>query len=312
MLTDRPIPIITSDSFHRSYFKHDPTHLSSHTMEPYFEINRRCIWKNTIVSHRLDFFMVFLVTDGEGIHTFGLKDHYIHKNMLCFVGPHMISAWQSEAAEHRGFFCGFSEEFINAGNENKQFLNELPFFHIDGNSVLHLNEDETHYYSTLFEMMQDEFENRNSYSHAVLRNELMVILNKAFAQYKTLGYKCPEPNDAGLRLLKAFSHLYRTDLETIRKGAGIHLKKISQYASELGVSQNHLNDTVKSITGRSAGQLIRDHLTSHATMCLMRAEKSISEVAYALGFEDPSYFARFYKSQTGKSPSELRINHKHP
>ena len=41
-------------------------------------------------------------------------------------------------------------------------------------------------------------------------------------------------------------------------------------------------------------------------MCLMHADKSIGEIAFALGFEDPSYFARFYKSQTGKSPSEFR------
>jgi AraC-like DNA-binding protein len=43
-------------------------------------------------------------------------------------------------------------------------------------------------------------------------------------------------------------------------------------------------------------------------MCLMNSTKTISEIAYALGFEDPSYFARYYKKQTGHAPSGLRRN----
>ena len=96
------------------------------------------------------------------------------------------------------------------------------------------------------------------------------------------------------------------DFSAIRTGRSLQLKKISEYAAELGVSQNHLNDTIKTITGRSAGQHIKDQLTRHATQCLVHSNKSVGEIAYGLGFEDPSYFARFYKSQTGRSPSDFR------
>jgi AraC-like DNA-binding protein len=154
--------------------------------------------------------------------------------------------------------------------------------------------------------MQDEYQHRNEYSADVLRSQLQLILYKANAQLK-LGGRLNDPKaHAGLRLVKAFKTLFLRDFHALGQGKGLMLKKVAEYANTIGVSQNHLNDTVKLVTGRSAGQLIRHQLTSHATMCLMHADKNISEIAFALGFEDPSYFARFYKSQTGKSPSEFR------
>ena len=297
------------DSYGRSYFKHEPVKGNDSLFQnarPYFEIQRKCIWKNDIAPHRLDFYMVFIVTKGEGIHRFGIKEHYIKENMLCFVGPDMISSWQSEADDHQGFFCAFSDDFFNLGRENKHLLNGLPFFQIDGNAVLHLTDAQTQYYVSLFELMYHEYENRNEYSGNVLQSQLQVVLHKAYSQFRTLECKSTEANPAGLRLLKAFTSLYMRDFETLKAGKALQLKKVSDYADELGVSQNHLNDTIKDVTGRSAGQQIRNQLIKLATMCLMHSSKSISETAYVLGFEDPSYFARFYKNQTGKSPSELK------
>ena len=309
MTKNGKIPILKSDSYRTSYFKHEPqpnkTLLTISTVQ-HFEIHRRCIWKNIIPAHRLDFYLVFIVTGGEGIHTFGLKEHYIKKNMLCFIGPNMISSWQSEAEDHQGFFCTFSDDFFNLGRENKRFLSELPFFQIDGNAVLHLTDEQMHYYLSLFELMHAEYEHKNEYSENVLRSQLQVILNKAYSQYRT--EECPPDiaNPPGLRLMKAFTALYMRDFNVLFDGKTIQLKKIADYADELGVSQNHLNDTIKAVTGRSAGQLIKSQLIKQATMCLKQSSKSISEIAYVLGYDDPSYFARYYKSQTGQSPSDFR------
>jgi AraC-like DNA-binding protein len=259
-----------------------------------------------ISSHRLDFYMLFIVTGGEGIHTFGPKEYYIRQNMLCFVGPDMVSAWQTETGQQQGYFAVFSESFFNRGYENKTFLQQLPFFQLDGHAVLNLSDNQAQQYLTLFQFMHDEYANSNIHSSGVLRSHLQLILQKANAQLRTEVASDNVINHPGLRLLKAFKALYMRDFHGLSKGKGIILKKVAEYADELGVSQNHLNDSIKKITGRSAGQLIRHQLASHATMCLMHADKSISEIAFTLGFEDPSYFARFYKSQTGKSPSEFR------
>lgn len=305
MTKNNNIPILKGESFSREYFKDKPAAQGESSLQ-HFEINRRCLWKNQIGAHRLDFYMVFLVTEGEGIHTFGLKDHYIKKNMLCFVSPGMISAWQSEGHDNQGIFCTFSDDFFNLGSVNRQFLRDLPFFQIDGNAVLHLTDAQADYYLALFRQMLDEYAHRNGFSDNILRSQLHVLLHKANAQYSTQVLSAAPADHAGLRLLKAFTTCYMRDFNVISEGNVIQLKTVAAYADELGVSQNHLNDTVKAITGKSAGQLVKNQLIKQATMCLKHSEKSISEIAYRLGYEDPSYFARYYKSQTGKSPSEFR------
>jgi AraC-like DNA-binding protein len=80
------------------------------------------------------------------------------------------------------------------------------------------------------------------------------------------------------------------DFKLINSGQVIRVKKVADYAQQLGISQNYLNDTIKSITGKSAGQLIKDQLIKQATMCLKHSSKNVSEIAYLLGYEDPSYF----------------------
>jgi AraC-like DNA-binding protein len=311
MSKNQNIPIHRSESFGKVYFDEAPGKqvpvIHKHSTQ-YFDIHQRCNGKSAIDVHRLDFYMVFLVTEGEGLQTFGLQEHYIRKNMLCFVSPDMISAWKAEGDEQRGYYCSFSDDFFNLGRENKSFLHELPFFQIDGNAVLHLTDEQTTYYLTLFEMMHTEFKQHTEFSGNILRGHLYAILNKANAQYQLQATLPAESNRSSIRLLKSFTGLYMRDFKTINTGNVIKLKKIADYADELGVSQNHLNDTIKALTGKSAGQLIKDQLIKQATMCLRHSHKSISEIAYRLGYDDPSYFARYYKSQTGKTPIESRNN----
>jgi AraC-like DNA-binding protein len=303
------IPLFKYQTYQNSYLKEEyrkNESLASSSSIKHFDIHKRCTFNDTIQSHRLDFYAVFIVTKGEGIHSFGIREHYIKNNMLCFIGPDMISSWQSETNEHQGIFCSFSDSFFYAGKENKYFLSELPFFKIDGNSVLHLTDEQMQYYLSLFNLMYEEHQQQNEYADDVLRSYVQLILSKANSQYHTEQCRADKPDKGGLSLLKGFTALFMRDFKAINEGKTIQLKKIADYALELGVSQNHLNDTIKDVTGKSAGQLVKAQLLKHATMCLTHSEKSISEIAYRLGYEDPSYFARFYKKHTGHSPSEIR------
>jgi AraC-like DNA-binding protein len=303
------IPVFKKNFYNRHYFRHDYIEqkpLSAEGQLQQFAIHQRCMLKTNIEPHRLNFYAVFLVTEGEGIHTFGLQQHYIKKNMLCFIGPNMIRSWKTDVDEQRGFFCSFSGDFFNFGKEDKTFLHSLPFFHIEGNGVLHLTDEQADYYLTLLRFMKTEYENKNSYSDNILRSQLHVLINKAYSQFRKVECRVNTANQPGLNLVKRFREVFMRDINRLSEGKGIHLKKVSDYAQEIGVSQNHLNDTIKGLTGVSAGQMIKDQLIKQATMCLKYSSKSIGEIAYTLGFEDPSYFARYYKLRTGQSPSAFR------
>ncbi|MDL2223342.1 helix-turn-helix domain-containing protein [Bacteroidales bacterium OttesenSCG-928-M11] len=83
---------------------------------------------------------------------------------------------------------------------------------------------------------------------------------------------------------------------------------ITYYAEQLRISPNHLNKVVKTVTGKTAIQLLNEIRLELAREYLTNSELSISEVAYQLGFEDPSYFSRYFKKGTGISPSEWKTH----
>ena len=276
-----------------------------------FEIHRRCLWPQSMNPHRLDRYVLFISTHGESMHTIGDEQYAVRENTLYFVGPEMIRSWKAETEKQEGFVVMFSDIFFYQGCADKKFLEELPFFQMGGTPFLQLSDNDTAEYVWIFKMMHKEFNNRNDYSSAILRSQLQLLIHKANAKFKTSSNSLNPKTSASIRLVKKFKKLFSEDMMVLGKGKTILHKNITEYAEALGVTQNHLNDTVKQVTGRSAGQLIRYHLALHATSCLMHSENNISEIAYKLGFEDPAYFARFYKNQTGKSPTEFRLAY-HP
>ena len=188
------VPILKHDSYIRSYFKDQADPGLVHTPAAgHFQLHHKCLWKNVIQTHRLDFYMVILVTAGEGIQTLGLRQYYVQKNSLCFISPAMIASWESgEEEQHRGYFCTFSEDFISPGMANKPFLAQLPFFQIDGPAVLQLNEEQMAYFTALFELMQADYSARNSYIDHVFRSHLQALLYKTYALYYEGGASLPK------------------------------------------------------------------------------------------------------------------------
>jgi AraC family transcriptional activator of pobA len=78
------------------------------------------------------------------------------------------------------------------------------------------------------------------------------------------------------------------------------------YAEKLAMTPDRLNDHVKRATGVTAGHLIRQRLLTEAKRQLVFTTDPIHEIAYSLGFSDPSHFARFFRKQTATTPQEFR------
>lgn len=81
---------------------------------------------------------------------------------------------------------------------------------------------------------------------------------------------------------------------------------MTEYAELLNESPVVLNRAVKSLTGKTAGELIIERLILEAKRLLLYSGLNNKEVAYKLGYDDPSYFARIFHKKTGSTPSEFR------
>lgn len=98
---------------------------------------------------------------------------------------------------------------------------------------------------------------------------------------------------------------YRRFTQLIREGSS-YKKTIEEYASNLKITSGHLSRICSSIALKSPREIIMDYYLSQAQLLFSDMEKSIAEVCYSLGFEDPSYFTRIFKRKTGMTPNEFR------
>jgi AraC family transcriptional activator of pobA len=87
-------------------------------------------------------------------------------------------------------------------------------------------------------------------------------------------------------------------------------RQIGFYAGALAMTADRLNDHVKRATGVTAGHLIRQRVLTEAKRELVFTGRAIHDVAYELGFTDPSHFARFFRKQTGMTPQDFRTGRK--
>ena len=81
---------------------------------------------------------------------------------------------------------------------------------------------------------------------------------------------------------------------------------VSDYAKQLHVTADHLGAVIRSHTGRTPSDIIRDRLLLEAKRLLIHTSMNISEIAYALNFEDPAYFGRFFRRLMHRTPGDFR------
>lgn len=83
-------------------------------------------------------------------------------------------------------------------------------------------------------------------------------------------------------------------------------KQTAFYARSIGVSENYMNRCVKQVLGKSPKEILNEIAITQAQLMLRDLTKSVSQIAYALNFQDPSYFGRAFKQITGQTPSQYR------
>ena len=83
---------------------------------------------------------------------------------------------------------------------------------------------------------------------------------------------------------------------------------VTHYARKLGVSSRSLSEINKNILGKTAKEVILERLMLEAKRYLNYSALSVKEIAYTLGYEDPSYFSKLFKQNTSQSPQDYRKN----
>lgn len=247
-------------------------------------------------AHRHDYYKMGLVIGGQARLSLDFNDHSIRPPMLFQFGPGVVHAWQP-AELPRGYVLNFEPNFLGEAAHDRAEITEAPVFCLhSGPRVLALTTEQRSVFEPLANAIGREYESRGKNHVAALRSYLRIWLIEANRIAETR-----EParwNDRGTALTNRFLWLVGENFRT--------LSAVSDYAARLQVTASHLNETVRRTMQKTAGQVIRNRMLLEAKRLLRHSELSVSEVAYHLNFEDPSYFARFFRKLTGQAPAEFR------
>ncbi len=245
--------------------------------------------------HSHDFFQVSLV-HGNGTLMHDFREHDIHGPTLFFLRPGQVHTI-GVRDQLTGTVISFTQEFFDHRTPPPSWLYELPFFS-PGAAVpwLTLDEEQAGRFKGLFTELQSEFDDARQGAAEALRALLQLLFVRTARLYST-AHPAGQASRGSL-LARQFC------LEVER-----HFREwsyLAPYARQLAVSVNHLNETVSEHTGHAAGDLIRQRRLLDAKRLLLHSDLSIAETGYQLGFNDPSYFSRFFRRYTDRTPAQFR------
>lgn len=256
----------------------------------------------TRIYSRKDFYKICLTT-GKSIIHYADKSFEQEGTILFFGNPHIPYSWETISTSYVGYTCLFSEDFLKQ-SERSEILLQSPFFKIDGTPVLKIADKQRLFLNTLFQKMIEEQENDYTFKDELIRNYISLIIHEALKLQPSEHYH--QSKKASARITSVFLELLERQFPIETFDHPLQLRAAQDYAHHLNVHTNHLNRAVKEITGKSTTTHIAERIIAEARALLQHTDWNISEIAYALGFEYPTYFNNFFKKRTGTNPTSLR------
>ena len=239
----------------------------------------------------------------EGNLNYGRTQYDFTNGALFFISPRQVLQWDSQAVfEQKGFSINFHEDFLK-GTELAQRINKFGFFSYSVNEALHLSPREERQIEYIIENIEIEYQNnQDEFSKDIIISQLDTLLKYANRFYeRQFLYRKELSNN----LLEQFNRYLISYFESGKLQEN-GIPNIEKIANKLSVSQRYLSDTLKKETGKTTTEHLHLHLINEAKNILLQPNKAVSEVAYELGFEYPSYFSRLFKKKEGISPTEYR------
>ncbi len=256
----------------------------------------------TRVYSRKDFYKICLTT-GKSIIHYANRSFEQEGTVLFFGNPHIPYSWETISTTYVGYTVLFSEDFFRA-SERSESLQQSSLFKIGGTPVLRITNEQRAFLNSIFLKMIEEQQSDYAYKDVLIRNYIHLIIHEALKLEPSEHYD--QHQNAASRLTSVFLELLERQFPIETMDRPLQLKTAQDYAKNLHVHVNYLNRAVKEVTGKPTSAHISERIISEAKALLQHTDWNIADIAYALGFEYPSYFNNYFKRLTSTTPKNLR------
>ena len=251
---------------------------------------------------RRDFYKMGLVTGDMTVY-YGDKILEINGTVLFFVNPNVPHSVVRHSKKTTGYACLFTEAFITS-RERTEILKNSPLFNIGDTPVIPLNSEQAAFMTSIFQKMLAVHSGDYHYKGELIRNCIALIIHEALRIQPS--QTAVQFKNAATRITHLFMGLLERQFPIEYTGEPLRLRTAQDFAVSLSVHVNYLNRSVKEITGKPTSVHITARITTEAKALLQHTDWSVADIAYALGFEYPTYFNNYFKRVTGTTPKSLR------
>lgn len=253
--------------------------------------------------NRRDFYKVALL-HGKGIIHYADKSIELNGSSLYFSNPHIPYSFELLDGQQTGYACLFTEQFLAASDRSDSII-ESPLFKIGASPVFALTDAQTEFVTTLFKKMIEEQSTDYLYKNDLIRNYINLLIHEALKMKPSENFFMHR--NASARIASLFLELLERQFPIESTDRPLKLKSAQDFAGNLSVHVNHLNRSVKDITGKPTTAHIAERITSEAKALLQHTDWSVADIGYSLGFDYPTYFNNYFKKMTGAIPKSFRV-----
>lgn len=241
--------------------------------------------------HRHDFFYVLILKKGIGHHEIDFTAYPVCDHSVFFMRPGQVHQLRLKA-ESTGYLIQFGNEFCFSNEKvSEQLLRKAGSL-----NYYQFNPDKFQKLQIILNDIFQEYISKEQQYQEVIKANLDIFLIELIRQ-QTSGIS-EHHNLYSQEIMEKFSAL-------LEKHVFEH-KQVAQYAALLNLSMYQLNSIAKSMLGKTCSALINAHMILEAKRNLLATANQINQIASHLGYEDVSYFIRFFKKHTGYSPEQFR------
>jgi AraC family transcriptional regulator, transcriptional activator of pobA len=245
--------------------------------------------------YQKDFYQLSLIIQSENSSfSINQQQNSSQQNVLYFLSPDHVFSWKRDIVT-TGYVCYFKKSFLDFFNGNID--NDFSFFNLTEQNIIVLSDSQVHELQSDFRKLHTELNIPNSYRTQILQSSLLSLLFKCKSLDENMSKNEPKPSEK-TKIYNQFKNLVNNCF--------ILDKQVNIYADKLAVRPTYLNEIVKETTGRTAKEVISERVIEEAKKLLHYGTEDVAQIAFYLGFEEPTNFIRFFKTHTNSTPKDYR------
>ncbi|MDQ8141461.1 helix-turn-helix transcriptional regulator [Chryseobacterium sp. CFS15] len=286
------------NEYHLSGLEEGKPQFTVYDLNEYQKVNNQ----HNTKPHIHSFYQIIWFKKGVGKHFVDFKSYDVHDNAIFFIAKNQVHYFD-ENPDYEGVLLHFNESFLVQNDDEVEFFLKCNMFNSPfqqpscciGNAI---TPDLEMYLS----IIKKELQNINSFGkNELLRSVLKMFLIQVQRCKNDFGKEQMDldatQNEKRLQLLKFVTILD----ENFKKGF-----TVAEYAGMMSISTRTLLDITNQFLGKTPSQMIQEKIILEAKRLLLHSSLNVAQVGYRLGFEDPSYFVKYFKRHSHQSPLEFR------